>query len=590
MEECADSLGRRPRAALGQEGPASYCTISAWATAVWPGWSIGNNKGTSIRVWSMNAVVLREDSRSDCHGATATLLGRRLSNPGGQLENRLLECRGALEAPFHSGPQRHDCSSLSFHCSSLSSNRSLQTFDDIVAAVVEVSTRITNVEFTSDFEDKNSQKYKDFVKNFTAELEKGLTADIRDLIRRGKVRIIVTSIEQGSLIVKFAVTTSTNVNVTVSDIKESLTESLNNTQQFAVDLQNTTISDRDSCQPGLNDCSGNGTCIRLNATYTCQCNAGFTDTSPSTPGRTCEVGHYLILVSDVDECQTGNNTCSDFAACTNTPGNYSCGCFQGILDTNPANPGTQCRDVDECQTGNNTCSDFAACTNTPGNYSCGCFQGILDTNPANPGTQCRDPNTCFVNQTNICALSDCLTMTVSECNNKKAFRMKARLRSREFSNELKNPSSEAYRNLSAKITNAVLQIVQSKLNDNSFNITIIGFQKGSVVVNFLAFLSSNSNVTTATLQSAIGDAIKAVDKESTVTVTGTTQSPAVPTVQTQPENPGWRVAVIVLGVLICLALLIILALIVGMLYSRQNSGTYYVRRSDMLQNFRRSDV
>ncbi|XP_067848345.1 uncharacterized protein [Heptranchias perlo] len=617
----------------------------------------------SISGWSRNAIVLRKDSRSDCPGTTATFPGRHLSSPGGQLEFCV-----ALEALFHSGPQRHECSSLSFHCSSLSSNRSLQTFDDIglccngsrdighltlhrggfhrcadegdhpfhvgkdglqalrkalyhvgagllhvpshfaqafwqafqcpkhlvvfysrsniillskVATVVEVSTRITNVEFTSDFEDKNSQKYKDFVKNFTAELEKGLTADVRDLIRRGKMRIIVTSIEQGSLIVKFGVTTSTNVNVTVSDIKETLTESLNNTQQFAVDLQNTTISDRDSCQPGLNDCSGNGTCIRLNATYTCQCNAGFTDTSPNTPGRTCE---------DVDECQTGNNTCADFAACRNSPGNYSCGCFQGILDTNPANPGTQCRDVDECQTGNNTCSDFAACTNTPGNYSCGCFEGILDTNLANPGTQCRDPNTCFVNLTNICALSDCLTMTVSECNNKKAFRMKARLRSREFSNELKNPSSEAYRNLSAEITNAVVQTVQSKLNDNSFNITIIGFQNGSVVVNFLAFLSSNSNVATATLQSAIGDAIKAVDNQSSVTVTGTTQSEAVPTVQTQPENPGWRVAVIVLGAVLGLALLIILAVVLAMIYTKKSSRKYYLDGSDMLYKLQRSDI
>ncbi|XP_078416603.1 uncharacterized protein LOC144691902 [Cetorhinus maximus] len=412
-----------------------------------------------------------------------------------------------------------------------------------VAVVVEVSTRITNVEFTLDLKNENSQKHKEFVKNFIAELTKGFNAIIQALIKSGKMTITVTSIEEGSVVVQFSVATSTNVTVPLTDIKKWVADSLNNSTMFDVDLQNMTISDRDSCQPGLNDCSGNGTCIRQNATYTCQCNAGFRDKSPSVPGRTCE-------------------------------------------------------DVNECQTGNNTCSDLADCMNTPGNFSCSCFQGIVDTNPANPGTQCRDPNTCFLNQTNICALSDCLTMTVSECNNRKAFRMKAVLKSREFSNELKNPSSEAYKSLSAEITNAVVQTVPDKLNDSNFNITIIGFQNGSVVVNLLAFLSIDSNVTTATLQNVFTDAIKAVDNQSSISITGTTQvstlaptlSQTTPTVQIQPESPGFRVSTIVVGALLGFALLVIMAVTLAVVYTRKHSGTLSFGSFNTPYNLQRSVV
>ncbi|XP_038657365.1 transmembrane matrix receptor MUP-4-like [Scyliorhinus canicula] len=390
-----------------------------------------------------------------------------------------------------------------------------------VAAVVEVTVRITNVLFTPELKDKNSQQYKDFVQEFIDNLTKGLSDAIQALFRAGKLSISITSIEEGSVVVNFSVAVSTNVTVPVSDVKESVSDSLKNSSQFVIDAQNTTISDRDSCQPGLNDCSVNGTCIRQNATYTCQCNDGFTDTSPSVPGRKCE-------------------------------------------------------DIDECQTGNNTCSDLAVCTNTPGSFSCRCFQGIVDNNPANPGTQCPDPNSCFIKQTNICDLSKCSTMDVSECNTKKAFRIKATLRSRKFNNQLRNPSSVAYRNLSAEIRSAVVKTVQNKLMDDNFNITIIGFQNGSVIANLLAFLDINSNVSTGTLLSVFGDALKAVDNQSFANVTGITQAPTPPV----REDSGFRVSTIVLGVLLGLALLILLAMVVAKIHAAKNSGTYSLNSID----------
>lgn len=52
-------------------------------------------------------------------------------------------------------------------------------------------------------------------------------------------------------------------------------------------LFNFTVA-RNSCQPGLNDCSQHATCTAEGASYSCQCNKGFTDNSPQVPGRVCQ--------------------------------------------------------------------------------------------------------------------------------------------------------------------------------------------------------------------------------------------------------------------------------------------------------------
>jgi len=42
------------------------------------------------------------------------------------------------------------------------------------------------------------------------------------------------------------------------------------------------------------------------------------------------VVHVLFLtLTDLDECVTGANTCSEFANCINSDGGYTCRCFSG---------------------------------------------------------------------------------------------------------------------------------------------------------------------------------------------------------------------------------------------------------------------
>lgn len=66
-----------------------------------------------------------------------------------------------------------------------------------------------------------------------------------------------------------------------------------------------------------------------------------------------------VTFADINECETGENTCSH--TCENSPGGYECQCPTGF-QISPLNS-TQCQDIDECLL-DNPCSHI--CFNIPG--------------------------------------------------------------------------------------------------------------------------------------------------------------------------------------------------------------------------------
>eukprot|EP00062_Callorhinchus_milii_P020691 gi/632976619/ref/XP_007904896.1/ PREDICTED: uromodulin-like 1 [Callorhinchus milii] len=154
--------------------------------------------------------------------------------------------------------------------------------------VLEAQTRITNEPFIEDYRNSNSAKYKELSMKLINEIEKGLSNLVRILLSAKLLFIRISSLTEGSVVVNFSIVANEDVNVTNSEIKRTFMDALNKSTVLDFDLTNTSISERDSCTTGTNDCSGNATCIRQNSTYTCKCKAGFNDTSPNFPGRMCE--------------------------------------------------------------------------------------------------------------------------------------------------------------------------------------------------------------------------------------------------------------------------------------------------------------
>ncbi|KAH0624813.1 hypothetical protein JD844_032640 [Phrynosoma platyrhinos] len=195
------------------------------------------------------------------------------------------------------------------------------------------TARIINEKYIPQYSNKSSTEFQDFQKNFTAEMNKYLPPVFRELLQSGKMRIIITGIQEGSLIVNFIIEMVPDSNVTHEEVEHAVIEALNRSRTLDVDLTRTSIKVVPVCQPGHNDCSKYATCIAKGDSYTCQCGAGFHDQSPLVPGRQC---------LDINEC-TGNNSCSFLASCNNTIGSYKCQCYSGITDLNPTNPGLECQ-------------------------------------------------------------------------------------------------------------------------------------------------------------------------------------------------------------------------------------------------------
>lgn len=131
------------------------------------------------------------------------------------------------------------------------------------------------------------------------------------------------------------------------------------------------------CEPGFQLASNNRSCVDVNecsmgtpcqqrcyntyGTFLCRCNQGF------------ELDNDRYTCNDIDECSYSSYLCQ--FQCVNEPGRFSCVCPDGyqLLGTR------LCQDINECETGTDTCTDQQTCVNFHGGYRC--LENNLCTEP-----------------------------------------------------------------------------------------------------------------------------------------------------------------------------------------------------------------
>ena len=91
--------------------------------------------------------------------------------------------------------------------------------------------------------------------------------------------------------------------------------------------------DVDECDLELDNCHTHAYCANVEDGFTCTCKSGYTG-----DGLDCESmlfiqkspGSFSFLLTDVDECTLGTDTCyTEHADCIDSEGSYSCTCHIG---------------------------------------------------------------------------------------------------------------------------------------------------------------------------------------------------------------------------------------------------------------------
>ncbi|PKU35447.1 cell wall protein dan4-like isoform x3 [Limosa lapponica baueri] len=132
---------------------------------------------------------------------------------------------------------------ISVDVSTCSKNVSTSLTVRTAAEVFNGTTRITNNVFIPEYQNKSSTAFKDFETKFIKEIEKHLPQRILELIKGEKMRIVINSIRNGSVIVHFNIVLDVGENITKPEISDAFTDALNMSTVLQADLTKTVIED-----------------------------------------------------------------------------------------------------------------------------------------------------------------------------------------------------------------------------------------------------------------------------------------------------------------------------------------------------------
>ncbi|NXH97683.1 UROL1 protein, partial [Pachycephala philippinensis] len=446
----------------------------------------------------------------------------RLLGKSGEREERMLNETSTAFENLLAGHQYQ----ISVDVSTCSKNVSTSLTVQTAAEVYSGTTRITNEDFNPAYQNKSSTEFMEFETKFIKEITKHLPLKIQELKNGTKMRIVINSIEEGSVIVLFDIVFDVDQNITKPEVSDAFTEALNRSTVFEIDLKKTVVEAKNSCQPGLNDCDQNAACTAEGATYSCQCNKGFTDKSPQVPGRVCQQDPPSRQTTPVppDTSTTGFTGSTSYSVFT-TPFT-SAPCM-------PVSVEVQNVAAEEIQlswtSGSN--GSLYNISVMDGNHKINetttketeaVFKHLLPghvytisvavlscaENNHTSVTVRTDPASCF-KRTEFCLAEStgCSDLKDIVCFKNQALACSVRFKSQTFSNTLYNSESEDYKTAAERIKKVVVGGMRTELNNDRFDIVVLGFRNGSVAVDFLSLLPKEEPVDVDLIQTSLSKII-----------------------------------------------------------------------------------
>ncbi|NXM72083.1 UROL1 protein, partial [Serilophus lunatus] len=441
---------------------------------------------------------------------TVSLLGKP-----GEIQKRILNETSIAFKNLLSGHQYQ----ISVDVSSCSENVSISLIVQTAAEIYSGTTRITSEVFKSEYQNKSSSEFQEFEAKFISEVTKHLPQEIQELKNRTKMHIIINSVKNGSVIVNFDVMFDVGQNISKTNISEAFKEALNKSTEFKVDLQKTVIEARNSCQPELNDCSPHAACIAEGATYSCQCNEGFTDNSPQVPGRICQrdlPSRHTTTVPPENGTTgfTGSTSYSIFTTTfTSAPCipvsievqnvtaeeiqlNWTRGSTGSLYDISLMD-GNQEKNKNTTKETNYVFQHLL-----PGHvYSISVAVSSCAEENRTSVTVRTDPSSCY-SSTEFCLPENtgCSDVRDTVCSSNQAFACTVTFKSQTFNNALFNSDSQDYKEMSESIKTYVVGEMRVELKDDGFNIIVLGFRPGSVIADLISVLPKEDPVDVNVIQ------------------------------------------------------------------------------------------
>ncbi|NXY35837.1 UROL1 protein, partial [Pomatorhinus ruficollis] len=445
----------------------------------------------------------------------------RLLGKSGEMEERILNETSISFKNLISGRQYQISVGVSTCSKNVSTSLTVQT----AAEVYRGTTRIKNEVFKPEYEDKSSMEFKEFEKNFIMEITKHLPQKIQELANGTKIRIVIHSIKNGSVITDYDIVLDVGQNITKSEISDAFTEALNRSTVFNIDDQVTFVEARNSCEPGLNDCDQNAACITDEATYSCQCNQGFTDNSPQVPGRDCQRDLPSRSTTPVPPNTNTTGFTGSTSSSVSTATFTTAPCMtvsvevQNVteeeiqLSWTSSSKGSlyNVSIMDGKEINTKTTNETKAVFKDllPGHvYTISVAVSSCAENKPTSVTVRTDPASCF-RRTDFCSAQStgCSDLKGIVCSNQ-AFACNVLFKSQTFNNTLYNSDSEGYKTESERIKTGVAEGMQERLGNDHFYIVILGFRPGSVVAEFLFVLLKEEAMGVNNVQTYLSEVVR----------------------------------------------------------------------------------